>query len=104
MKKWGIYSPNRKLAVRLICQSDRTPVDRPVDRQRSKIRPLEQPSRPPGRPKQTQSTALSSGRPWGWPAHCAAKRAQGCACRSTCLWCGRPLRSTDQAWQPVPDL
>jgi len=50
MKRWGIYSPKRKLAVRLICQSDRTPVDRSVDRQRSKIRPLEQSGRPPGRP------------------------------------------------------
>ena len=47
-KKWGIYSPFRKLAVSLICQPDRLSVDRPVDRQRSKIRPLEQPGRPPG--------------------------------------------------------
>ena len=29
MKKWGIYSPNRKLAVRLIWQPDRPAVDRP---------------------------------------------------------------------------
>ena len=29
MKRWGIYSPNRKLAVRLIWQPDRLAVDRP---------------------------------------------------------------------------
>ena len=28
-KRWGIYSPNRKLAVRLIWQPDRLAVDRP---------------------------------------------------------------------------
>ena len=28
-KKWGIYRPKRKLAVRLICQPDRLAVDRP---------------------------------------------------------------------------
>ena len=28
-KKWGLYRPNRKLAVRLICQPDRLAVDRP---------------------------------------------------------------------------
>ena len=51
LKKWGLYRPKQKLAVMLICQSDRPSVDRPVDHQRSKIRPLEQTGRPPGRPK-----------------------------------------------------
>ena len=50
MKRWGIYSPKRNLAVRLNCQCDSLPVDRPVDRQQSKIRPLEQSGRPLGRP------------------------------------------------------
>ena len=29
LKRWGIYRPKRKLAVRLICQPDRLAVDRP---------------------------------------------------------------------------
>ena len=68
MKRWGIYSPRRKLAVRLNCQSDSLPVDRPVDRQRSKIRPLEQPGRPPGRPpryREQSSLVRSTGRSTG---------------------------------------
>ena len=34
-KKWGLYRPNRKLAVRLIWQPDRLAVGQPADRQRS---------------------------------------------------------------------
>ena len=61
-KRWGIYSPKRKLAVRLICQFDRPAVDRPVDRQRSKIRPLEQFGRPP-RYREQGSLVRSTARP-----------------------------------------
>ena len=107
MKRWGIYSPKRKLAVRLNCQSDSLPVDWPVDRQRSKIRPLEQPGRPPGRPPRYRERALWSGRPPGRPPRyreqgslvrstgpVSARRAQGCARRSTAT---AALGSVDRA-------
>ena len=103
-KRWGIYSPIRKLAVRLSCQPDRLTVDRPVNRQRSKIWPLEQPDRPPGRPpryREQGSLFRSTGRSTG-PV--SARRAQNCARRSTAR-VDRPLvrstvRSTDLACQP----
>jgi len=83
-REWGLYRPNQKLAVRLICQSDRPP----VDRQRSKIRPLEQTGRPPGRPKNTESRLLCSGRPARSTAHCASSVHKS-------VHVGRPIRSTD---------
>ena len=100
MKKWDIYSPNRKLAVGLICQptgfrstvrsttngrksdrwSSRSTARSTAQIQRAQLSGLV--GRRVDRPN-TESIALWSGRPHGWPAHCAARRAQGCARRST---------------------
>ena len=99
LEKWGLYRPNQKLAVRLICQSDRPSVDRPVDRQQSKIRPLEQTvDRPADRNKQR---ALLSG-PVGRPAD----RPCGCqTCTSLCTSVdpkGRPaLGAVDPCGRPT---
>ena len=112
-KRWGIYSPKRKLAVRLICQPDRLTVDRPVDRQQSNFRPLELTVDRPV----PESIALWSGQPHGRPPR---YREQSSLVRSTgplgCQTCtalctsvdrsvDRPLvrstvRSTDLACQP----
>jgi len=82
-KNWGLYKPNRKLAVRLIWQPDRLAVDRPgrpptvrnmtVGQNRSTAR-----STQTNRElcSQTRSTARSTG-----PV--PARRAQVCARRST---------------------
>ena len=114
-KNWGLYRPNRKLAVRLIWQPDRLAVDRPgrpptvrnmiVGANRSTARPtaeiqrvgLSDPvDRPVDRPD-TESKALWSGRPTG-PV--SARRAQGCARRST-VTVDRPLvRSTRAVDRP----
>ena len=80
MKKWGIYSPKRKLAVRLICQPDRLAIDRSVDRQGHKYDRWSIPvDRPVDRPD-TESKALWSGRP---PGRSPRYREQGSLVRST---------------------
>ena len=83
MKRWGIYSPNTKLAVRAELAAltgngrparstangrkyDRwaTAVNRPGRPKQTESRTLCS-GRPPGRPKQTESRALRPGRPSG---------------------------------------
>ena len=82
-KKWGIYRPLQNIAVRLICQPDRlggragrppTVINMTVGAARSTA--------------QIQRAELSG--PVDRPAHCASRRAQVCARRSTGSWLGRP--------------
>ena len=86
-KKWGLYRPNRKLAVGLFLQPGRLAVDRPVDRQRSIFRPLE-----------------GSGRPPKNREHCSLVRSAGPmagqTCTDLCTSAGTVGRSTGRSTGP----
>ena len=95
MKRWGIYSPNRKLAVRLICRTDRLAVDRP-GRPPTVVIMTVGPSRPIDPADRQMQRAELSG-----PVVLPADRPNVCqTCtrlctsvdrkRSTGPWCGRP--------------
>ena len=110
-KNWGLYRPNRKLAVRLIWQPtglrpagrptandhkyDRwgNSVDRPADRPDTESRALVPVDRRVDRPD-TESKALWSSRPFGRPTHCASRRAQPCAHLSDTGPVDRPVDRT----------
>ena len=105
-KKWGIYSPQKNIAVgSRFCQKRPTgrPVGRPangpfltVGSYRSTGQSTAQIQRADFSASvdrsDTESKALWSGRPTGRLAHCASRRAQVCARRST-------ARSTGMACQ-----
>ena len=101
-KKWGLYRPNRKLAVRLIWQPDRLAVDRPVDRQRSYFWPLGKSGRPPYRPPRYREQTLWSGRPARSTARIQRARLSGPVDRAcVCQTCTSMCTSVDRKGRPA---